>query len=104
MISKCSEQRVVQMESLRGGEGTVSFQHFLEPENAYGTGRMFAQLTLPEGASIGYHQHEGEAETFFILEGRAKLNDNGTEVFLEAGDSAVCFAGGFPFHCQCVRW
>jgi mannose-6-phosphate isomerase-like protein (cupin superfamily) len=93
MILKCSEQRVGQMDALRGGEGTVIFQHFLEEENACGAGRMFAQLTLPKGASIGYHKHEGEAETFYVLEGKAKLNDNGKEVFLEAGDASVCFDG-----------
>ena len=47
---------------------------------------MFTLITLDKGCSIGYHVHEGETETFYVIEGKALYNDNGTEVEASAGD------------------
>lgn len=48
--------------------------------------RTFAVATLEPGSEVGYHLHEGEMESYYIISGSALYNDNGTEVQLSAGD------------------
>ena len=54
---------------------------------------MFSKVVIPQGASIGYHEHSKEFETFYVLSGEAVINDNGTEVVLKAGDMHICADG-----------
>jgi len=78
--------RVQYNEHMRGGEGTVTLLHLQEGENLPPHCRLHAQITVPAGASIGYHVHEGETEVFHFLSGRGHVDDNGTKVPVEAGD------------------
>jgi len=41
---------------------------------------------MEPGCGIGLHPHVGETEFYYILSGRGVVNDNGTEVAIEAGD------------------
>ena len=50
---------------------------------------MAARLTLPPGASIGFHNHENEDEIFVIVKGQAEADDNGTLSVLNAGDTLL---------------
>ena len=88
MIREKSHIRIEKKEALRGGKGTVEFHHLCEKEELNGKGRVFSKIVLQPGCSIGYHIHEGESETFYILSGRALYNDNGVSVELERGDTA----------------
>ena len=54
---------------------------------------MFSKLVIPPGCSIGYHEHEGEFEAFYVLSGEATVNDNGEEVLLREGDMHLCKNG-----------
>lgn len=45
---------------------------------------------------IGYHVHDGESETYYILSGRGIFNDNGTVV--EVGPGDVTFTGDGEGH------
>lgn len=75
-----------------GGNGEITVRHLLNgAEEMYQTGRVFGHTTVYPGSSIGYHIHTGESETYYILSGTAKYNDNGTERILRAGD--VTFTG-----------
>ena len=58
-----------------------------------GHGRLFAKMTLEPGCSIGWHEHHGESETFYILAGAARYCDNGEWVTLRAGDCAYTPSG-----------
>ena len=78
---------------MRGGEGVVTIEELLTPAELYEKGRLFAKLTLPPGASIGYHVHEGEMESFYIISGEAEYSDNGEIVSLEPGDTALTLSG-----------
>ena len=49
-------------EHMRGGQGTVTVKHLLKPDEMLGKGRLFAELTVPPGASVGLHRHEGDVE------------------------------------------
>lgn len=88
MIREQDNVRIEKKGALRGGKGTVEFQHLCEKDELNGKGRVFSKIVLQPGCSIGYHVHEGESETFYILSGRALYSDNGVSVELEPGDTA----------------
>jgi mannose-6-phosphate isomerase-like protein (cupin superfamily) len=80
--------KVEQKTSMRDGTGTVTLTH-LADESAQQHTRLLAELSLPPGASIGPHQHDGETEYFFILSGTGVVNDNGTEIPVAPGDTVI---------------
>lgn len=88
MIYHRNEMRIEQKEKMRGGEGIATLTHFVDG-SALQHARLMAELTLPPGASIGYHQHEGETEYFIFLSGSGLANDNGVEVPVKSGDVMV---------------
>jgi mannose-6-phosphate isomerase-like protein (cupin superfamily) len=81
-------------EGLRNGEGTAAFTHFAAGGSQKNV-RLAAEIALPPGASIGYHQHEGETEYFVFLEGSGTANDNGTEVPVGKGDVMITGDGAY---------
>ena len=78
---------------MRGGDGTVELTSFVSSEELYNKGRLFANITLKPGCSIGYHVHEKDSELFYLMKGTALYNDNGVEHILTAGDVMICPAG-----------
>ncbi|HIX65651.1 MAG TPA: cupin domain-containing protein [Candidatus Anaerotruncus excrementipullorum] len=95
MIIRKEEQKITVNEQMRGGEGSVQLRQLLAPEQFCGHGRLFNQLELAPGCSIGSHYHNGESETFYILQGTARFDDNGQECILHAGDVAHTPSGHF---------
>jgi mannose-6-phosphate isomerase-like protein (cupin superfamily) len=87
--------KIESKERLRGGEGTAVYTHFSGGEAGQHV-RLAAEIALPPGASIGYHQHEGETEYFVFLEGTGTVDDNGTEVPVKKGD--VMITGNGAYH------
>ena len=87
MIRKEKDQTVDIQRNMRGGTGEVSFRSLLcGEEEMNDKGRLFKLVTIPTGASIGYHVHEGESETFYVIEGNGVFDDNGTPTPFAAGD------------------
>lgn len=62
----------------------------------YGKGRVFCHTTVHPGAGIGYHIHNGESETYYILKGSGSFNDNGKITMVGPGD--VLFTGDGEGH------
>lgn len=81
---------------IQGGKGVCRIKHLTDREGLYGHGRMFAQVTIPVGCSIGDHPHTGETEFYYILKGEGVFNDNGTQVTVHAGD--ICATGYGEVH------
>jgi len=81
------------MEKMRGGDGSAIIERPLTPDELYEKGRLFAVITLEPGSSIGYHVHEGEMETFFILSGEAEYSDGVETVILFPGDTTLTLSG-----------
>lgn len=70
-----------------GGKGHVIIKEILEGEQLNGKCRLYAEVTLEPGCSLGYHEHYGESETYYILSGQGTYNDNGISFRpVEAGD------------------
>lgn len=74
---------------VRGGRGEVEFHHILEKEELNGHGSMYAMVRLKPGCSIGYHQHIGNTEPYFIIEGHGTFVDN-DGIRTEVGPGDVC--------------
>lgn len=73
--------------------GNVIIEHLLDEELFQGQNSMFAQVTLKPGCALGYHQHKGNNETYYILSGKGIYTDNGQEVPVTAGDVTFCYDG-----------
>jgi len=93
MIRRQDELPKQSVHKLKDGQGTIQLQHLFEEEHFHGNGRLYAICTIAPGDSIGYHQHEGEQEAYFILEGESLYNENGSQYYLKPGDFALCKDG-----------
>ena len=93
MIRKANACKKEYRENMRGGNGTVELTSFATPAELNDKGRLFANITLKPGCSIGYHVHENDSELFYLMKGEALYNDNGVECVVSAGDVMLCPAG-----------
>lgn len=94
MVRKPAQQNVEILTNMRGGQGDINLRSLLTgPEEMNGKGRLFKLITIPVGGSIGYHVHEGESETFYIVSGSGQFDDNGATLPFAAGDVLFTPAG-----------
>lgn len=97
MVRKKEELLLERKPSPFHGKGEITVRNLLKgPEELYQKGRVFAHTTVYPGAGLGYHIHENESETYYILSGHGLFNDNGTMVEVFAGD--VTFTGSGEGH------
>lgn len=77
-----------------GGDGSIIVETLNADNNELnGKGRVFAHTTIQPGSSIGYHEHHGESEIYYILSGVGEFNDNGNKIPVSAGDVTYTFSG-----------
>jgi len=93
MIKRKSSYAVETIENMRGGDGAVTIEKLLTPDEMYQKGRLYAKITLLPGSSIGYHLHEGEMESFYVISGDAEYQDCDETVTLRQGDTALTLSG-----------
>ncbi len=77
----------------RNGKGTAASMPYLAMKGLEGRFKTFNMMTLDPDSAIGFHKHENDSECYLLLEGRARYNDNGEEVTVEAGDLMYCGKG-----------
>jgi len=87
IVDRASMKKEVRPE-MRGGAGEVHITHLADGGSII-NGRLLAELTLPAGASIGEHEHNGETEYYIILEGEGLVIDNGQDMPVKAGEVVV---------------
>ena len=63
--------RIRREEHMAGGNGHVIIKEILDAEQLNGKCGLYAQVTLEPGCSLGYHEHHGESETYYIYRDRA---------------------------------
>lgn len=95
MIKKAKDLPIELEPNLKGGKDTVRIVNILQKDEMYGTGRLFGVSIIPPGGSIGQHTHAGDFETYYILKGKALVNDNGNICELGPGDMTQCKEGDF---------
>lgn len=69
MITTASEHQVDKVEQMAGGKGHV----IIEPN-----------------CTLGFHEHHGETETYYILSGEGSYNDGEKSYPVKAGDVTFC--------------
>ena len=75
--------------NLRGGSGEIEFRYVLSSEELMGHGPTYAKVILRPGCSIGWHQHIGTKEPYFVISGMGRFTDNdGTATIV--GPDDVC--------------
>ncbi len=88
------KERVVTMEGLRGGAGSVEIHHFLEGDELMGHATMFARVVVKPHSSVGWHQHVGNTEPYIIIKGEGVFIDNdGSRTTVHPGDVCMIEVG-----------
>lgn len=77
---------IKKVENMHGGEGHVIIKRLLDEKQLNGKCGLYAEVTIEPGCSLGYHEHHGESETYYILSGKGIYSDNGELRMVEAGD------------------
>ncbi|MDR3592321.1 MAG: cupin domain-containing protein [Negativicutes bacterium] len=93
MITKASQLKTEVFEKRLGGKGEIKVTHILDNDQMQGKGRLFSRQLLTAGSSLGYHQHKGDVEAYYILSGTGTVDDNGTKVEVGPGDAVFTTAG-----------
>ena len=78
--------KIEKVENMCGGKGHVIIEHILGEKELNGKCGLYAKVTIEPGCTLGYHEHKGESETYYILSGEGSYNDNGTIRPVKAGD------------------
>ena len=96
-----SDEKTVEVKKMFDGDGQVVLNHILNgAAEMYGKGRVFSLAHLEPGCEIGWHVHQGDGETYFIVRGRGLYNDNGKTVEVFPGDVTFVDAGeGHSLRC-----
>ena len=90
-MTKAGEREVVTVERVNGG--FIMKEVLIGAEELGEHCKMFSKVTLPPHCELGYHEHHGETETYYILTGTGMYDDNGKAVSAEAGDVFFCKDG-----------
>ena len=78
--------KIERVENMCGGEGHVIIKRLLGDKELNGKCKMYAEVTLEHGCSLGYHEHHQNSETYYILSGEGEYNDNGSIRGVKPGD------------------
>lgn len=76
----------------KGGDGEVLLKDLTtgkKPANV----RVFNEMVLNQGCSIGFHTHTEDSEIIYVLEGEGICSEGGRESRVGQGDTLVCYAG-----------
>ena len=93
MISKSGQFRE-ERRAIAGGDGEIILKHKFERGQMFGKSRLFAEIVIRPGCSIGMHPHDADAEIYYMLEGALVSvgPDGGEEPFLP-GDAMLTGGG-----------
>lgn len=93
MIKTSEELRQEVKTSMRGGNGEVQIIHVLEQaqdkDEFRGKGRLYSKNIIKPGNSIGFHEHVGDFEVYYILSGEGIVDDNGKKSVVKPGDVII---------------
>lgn len=81
-----TERNIEHYENRAGGKGTMHVERLLPNEVLGDHVKMYAKITVNCNSSIGYHKHEGDSESYYILQGKANyLDEHKNSHILEPG-------------------
>lgn len=84
-------------EAVRGGPGSCDFYHAVPKDMCDEYLRLFARIDINPRSAIGWHQHVGETEPYYILSGEGIFTDaDGSKTVVRPGD--VCLIKNGDYH------
>ncbi|HEX3045176.1 MAG TPA: cupin domain-containing protein [Bacillota bacterium] len=93
MLRTAAEMAVEYRERMRGGNGTIVIKNLFKQGELKGKARLVAEITIPPGGSIGFHQHDQEEEIFYFLSGQGRVTDQEVVKEVTAGDAMLTGGG-----------
>ncbi len=90
MIHKASDIQSTVTVGFKGGNGEMISREIRTAEELAPHGRKFSCTVLPPGCSIGVHPHDGDSETYYVIRGTGRYNDNGVWLDVGPGDVMHC--------------
>jgi mannose-6-phosphate isomerase-like protein (cupin superfamily) len=67
----------------------VEIRVLTEPDEMFNAGRLYAHITIAPGAALTCHRHEDEMESFYVVNGTCRVQDNETTAALQTGDTLI---------------
>lgn len=93
MIINAKERNAEKVEHVAGGAGYMLKEALIQDGQLGSHCGMFSEVTLKPGCELGFHEHHGETETYYILRGAGIYSDNGDKKEVAAGDVTFCPSG-----------
>lgn len=87
MIRNTSEGKII--EKPRNGTGSMKLCPIMIEEELSGCTTLFARVILNPQSEIGYHQHIGETEAYYVLSGQGIFID-GEQKEVAVSDGDIC--------------
>lgn len=85
--------KIEKVQNMCGANGHVILKHLLGEKELNGKCRLYAEVTLEPGCGVGFHEHHGDSESYYILSGQGIYSDNGTLRMVKAGDHTFTPSG-----------
>jgi len=79
MIIEHNTINKVRIENFRGGVGAIFIQRYDDES------KMIARITIPPKSSIGFHQHVGDEEIIYVIEGQGLCKTEVATEVIKAG-------------------
>lgn len=76
-----------------GEKDTVIFESANTQEELLNKCSLFGRMTLKQGCRVGYHLHEGDIESYYIVSGKGLYTCEGEKTEVSSGDMAYCGNG-----------
>lgn len=96
MIQRSHQMEKEVREQMKGGKGAITVTHVLRQKQLTGKCRFVGKMSIEPGCSVGLHEHDDEEEIYYIMKGKALVQDNGIRQEVEEGD--VILTGGGSSH------
>jgi mannose-6-phosphate isomerase-like protein (cupin superfamily) len=74
--------------------GDIVKDVLIDPAVFGGANKLFAQITLKPGDAVPVHQHVGNNETYYLLQGEGEYTDEDKKLPVKAGMVTFCADGG----------
>jgi len=88
------QEKLTIRHEIRGGKGDAYMYSVMDADEMMGHATMFSRIVLPVGSSIGWHQHVGNMEPYYILKGTGLFTEpDGSKTPVKAGDVCLIACG-----------
>jgi len=93
MFKRIDSIEAKRVENPRGGQGWMVSKEIFGGYDFGSSITHFMYVTIPPGSSVGFHEHSGDEEAYFILEGEGKVCDDERVYDVMPSDTVLTTSG-----------